>query len=39
MEALGYIMHWGYSPAINFFNGVDNVEVTKDEDEINVLIA
>ena len=38
MQALGFIQHWGYSPAINFFNDVD-VDVKQLDKEINVLLS
>lgn len=39
MEGLGFVMFWGYTPAINFFCSVDNIEIQKDDKEINVLIS
>ena len=39
MEALGFIQHWGYTPAINCFDKVDNVDVEKDDQEINILMS
>jgi len=38
-ESLGFINLWGLSPAINCFNGCDNVDVEKDDDEINILFS
>lgn len=37
-ESLGFIMLWGYSPAINCFANVDNVDVKEDK-EINILMS
>jgi hypothetical protein len=31
MQALGFIMLWGHTPAINCFEKVDNVNVEEDE--------
>ena len=39
MEGLGFIMFWGTSPAINFFRGVDNLDINKSKDEINILLS
>ena len=39
MQALGFIMLWGHTPAINCFEKVDNVNVEEDEQEINILMS
>ena len=39
MEAIGFLMLWGFSPAINCFEKSDNVNILNDEDDINVLIS
>jgi len=39
MEGIGFIMLWGYSPAINCFEKCDNVNILNDEDDVNVLIS
>ena len=39
MEALGYNMFWGFTPAINCFENVDNVDLNKDDKPINVLMS
>ena len=39
LEGLGMIMLWGHTPAINCFKGVDNVDVQKDDGEINILMS
>jgi len=39
MEGLGFVMLWGYTPAINVFCAVDNIEIQKDDKEINILIS
>lgn len=38
MEALGFISLWGFTPAINCFANVDNVNV-EDDTEINILLS
>ena len=39
MDALGFVMLWGFTPAINVFEKVDNVDLEKDGEEINVLMS
>ena len=39
MEGLGFMQHWGYTPAINCFDKCDNVDIAKDDCEINVLMS
>ena len=39
MEALGFIQHYGYTPAINCFEKCDNVDIQKDDQEINILMS
>jgi hypothetical protein len=39
MEGLGFIMLWGYTPAINVFCSVENIDIQKDDKEINILIS
>lgn len=39
MEGIGFILLWGFTPAVNAFEKCENVDVIKDDDEINVLIS
>ena len=39
MEGIGFLMLWGFSPAINCFEKCDNVNILNDEDDINVLMS
>ena len=39
MEGIGFIMLWGYTPAINVFCSVENIDILKDDKEINILIS
>lgn len=39
MDALGFIQFWGVTPAINVFKGVDNIDVNKSNEEINILFS
>ena len=39
MQALGFLMLWGHTPAINCFEKVDNINVEDDNKEINILMS
>jgi hypothetical protein len=38
VEALGFIMLWGYTPAVDAFKGTD-IDVSKDDKDINLLFS
>lgn len=39
MDSLGFVNFWGHSPAINVFKGVEDIDINKHDDEINVLLS
>ena len=39
MNALGYITFWGHSPGINVLKGIDEVNINKHDEEINILLS
>jgi dynein assembly factor 3 len=39
MEAIGFTQLWGSTPAINCFDGCDNIDPAKDDKEINILMT
>ena len=39
MEALGFTQFWGSTPAINVFEGCDQIDPTSDDQEINILMS
>ena len=38
-ESLGFHCLHGFTPAVNVFQNCDNVDVTKDDQEINILMT
>jgi len=39
MESLGFLNLWGLSPSINVLKGVDDIDMNKHDEEINILIS